>query len=255
MIENIQKLSVEDNNERFEQLCKILDESDIGYFIQEIIMDKRLARNIIIRVGAGNPRLAVGAHHDSVEGSTGANDNMSGVVILIKLAKELLLSPPSYPLDIIFFDHEETGALGSRAYAEEYKDETLAMINLDICGFGDSIIIGPDHHSRSGILGEAIGKLDCSKHIFHILKMLPPGDDRIFENAGIPNISVGIVENKDVRPMSTLFDENKDVSKDKYPSIIETMHNGPRDSVEIIDPEALDKVLNFTKDIVLLFSL
>ncbi len=80
---------------------------------------------------------------------------------------------------------------------------------------------------------------------FQILTKLPSGDDDVFEERGIPNISVCILEKRDVQPMSVLFSGQKEVSKDDFPSIIETMHNGSRDTVDVVTQEALEKVFRF----------
>ncbi len=65
----------------------------------------------------GAPILVLGAHYDSVAGTPGADDNGSGVVALLELARRLS-GPPPGPLEVrcVWFDAEEPGLIGSGAF-------------------------------------------------------------------------------------------------------------------------------------------
>ena len=68
--------------------------------------------------GASAPPILVGAHFDSVMGSPGANDNASGVAVVLAVARYLKDTPcRSAPVIVVFFDQEEVGLLGARAFA------------------------------------------------------------------------------------------------------------------------------------------
>jgi Zn-dependent M28 family amino/carboxypeptidase len=64
--------------------------------------------------GSGAPTLVIGAHLDSVQGSPGADDNASGVAVVLEVARLLgaLATPP--PVTLMVFDMEELGLIGSR---------------------------------------------------------------------------------------------------------------------------------------------
>lgn len=63
--------------------------------------------------------IVVGAHFDTVTNSPGANDNASGVAVVLALARYLQDTPcRTAPITIVFFDQEELGLFGSRAYAQ-----------------------------------------------------------------------------------------------------------------------------------------
>ena len=63
--------------------------------------------------------ILVAAHYDTVEASPGADDNASGVAVVLEIAR--LLGSRSTPetLQLAFFDKEEAGLLGSRAYVAQ----------------------------------------------------------------------------------------------------------------------------------------
>ena len=85
--------------------------------------------------------ILIGAHYDAVPGSPGADDNATGVAVLLELAKEFATKPLNYPVRIVAFDMEEYGLLGSEQYAEDLKQrgESLRlMISLEMLGYCDS---------------------------------------------------------------------------------------------------------------------
>ncbi|HUQ04645.1 MAG TPA: M20/M25/M40 family metallo-hydrolase [Kofleriaceae bacterium] len=62
--------------------------------------------------------LVVGAHFDTVTGSPGANDNATGVAIVLAAARALAAqSCRDTNVAFVFFDQEEIGLVGSQAYA------------------------------------------------------------------------------------------------------------------------------------------
>lgn len=77
------------------------------------------------------PRLTVGAHYDAWAG--GAHDNGSGVALLVALAARLAQEPPRCGVRCVFFDAEELGMLGSRAYvAQADLTGTRLFLNLEM---------------------------------------------------------------------------------------------------------------------------
>ncbi|MGE0546681.1 MAG: M28 family metallopeptidase [Kofleriaceae bacterium] len=65
-----------------------------------------------------NPAIIVGAHFDTVANSPGANDNASGVAVVLAVARYAQDAPcRAAPVTIVLFDEEELGLLGSRAYS------------------------------------------------------------------------------------------------------------------------------------------
>ena len=96
--------------------------------------------------------IVVGAHYDHVgmggEGSlapgvkevhNGADDNASGSVALLEVARRLAARPEKLPRRIVFiaFTAEELGLIGSAKYCEKPLfplDQTIAMFNMDMVG-------------------------------------------------------------------------------------------------------------------------
>jgi Zn-dependent M28 family amino/carboxypeptidase len=72
----------------------------------------------------GERRLVLaGAHLDSVRGAYGANDDASGAAALLEATKVFSQVPTKADLRFIWFDGEERGLLGSKAYVAQHRDE------------------------------------------------------------------------------------------------------------------------------------
>ena len=67
--------------------------------------------------------IVLGAHFDSVKGCPGANDNASGIVLIYSVVKQLQqLSYRNKNVILVFFDQEEQGLIGSKAFADYIKE-------------------------------------------------------------------------------------------------------------------------------------
>jgi Zn-dependent M28 family amino/carboxypeptidase len=100
--------------------------------------------NIDARVGPATSRyFVVGAHYDTVPSTPGANDNASGVAVLLEIAR--LLAELSGTLNVRFvaFVNEEppwfqTDLMGSLVYAARARargDDIIGMISLETMGY------------------------------------------------------------------------------------------------------------------------
>ncbi|SLM47524.1 Peptidase M28 [Nitrospira japonica] len=65
--------------------------------------------------------LLIGAHYDTVVGSPGADDNASGLVVLLELADALRKVQLPRPVWLAAFNLEEEGLLGSKTFADELR--------------------------------------------------------------------------------------------------------------------------------------
>jgi Zn-dependent M28 family amino/carboxypeptidase len=97
--------------------------------------------NLILRLPGLRPDLApllVGAHYDGPPQSPGADDNATGLAVLLELARRFRAATPRRPTWLVAFDQEETGLVGSRALARELRDQGQAlhlMVSLEMLGF------------------------------------------------------------------------------------------------------------------------
>ena len=84
------------------------------------------------------PALLIGAHYDTVTGSPGADDNASGLVVLLEVASQLCAQSLTRPVWLVAFCLEEQDRLGSQAFASRLKAEDRELagaIILECVGF------------------------------------------------------------------------------------------------------------------------
>jgi Zn-dependent M28 family amino/carboxypeptidase len=100
-------------------------------------------RNIVGRSSAqhGASLIILGAHFDSVPGTPGADDNASGVAVLLEAAR--LLSRARLRSEVLFcaFNLEELNMIGSSYFAKKLKSAGAkldAMVSLEMVGYTDS---------------------------------------------------------------------------------------------------------------------
>jgi len=94
------RLGLEGSTHRFEALGQTYDN----------VIGTKLAAN-----GAAAP-LILAAHYDTVSGSPGADDNASGLAVLLEVARRLKQRTLTRPVQFVAFCLEEEDLLGSRAY-------------------------------------------------------------------------------------------------------------------------------------------
>ena len=89
------------------------------------------------------PIVLIGAHYDSVIGSPGADDNASGVAVLLEVARALVRAPLAARLRLVAFTCEEppyfyNDEMGSRVYAKMARargDRIQDMVSLETLGY------------------------------------------------------------------------------------------------------------------------
>ncbi|MHC5596710.1 MAG: M28 family peptidase [Nostoc sp.] len=102
--------------------------------------------------------IIVGAHYDTVALSPGADDNASGVAVVLEVARLLGSRPTPRTLQLAFFDKEEAGLLGSQAFVSK----TARLQNL-----GGAIVMD--------MVGYACYSAGCQKYPAG-LPITPPSD-------------------------------------------------------------------------------
>lgn len=145
------------------------------------------------------PHVVVGGHLDTVEGSPGANDNATGVGVLVALAQELADEAGQLPVPVVLvaFGAEEYQPstprrhhLGSQAYADAHGHHVRAMVSVDMVGHGDVTCLchladHPDTLARRLVeVAEAHGLADG----FRVEARGDVSDHGAFAAAGVPAV-------------------------------------------------------------------
>lgn len=110
----------------------------LGGVFRNVVAVKSPPHSMSAMPGECPAPLLIGAHYDTVAGSPGADDNASGLVVLLEIATRLRSLALSRPVWLVGFCLEEQDRLGSQAFAARLKAEgrTLGdVIILECVGF------------------------------------------------------------------------------------------------------------------------
>jgi len=103
------------------------------------------ANVIAVKPGQSSKVVIVGAHYDSAPEGKGADDNASGVAVMLEAAKMLKDEQTPYTIKFVAFGAEEIGFLGLKYYVSQMSywdiNNTVAMINLDSLAVGDKMYV------------------------------------------------------------------------------------------------------------------
>lgn len=82
-----------------------------------------------------NEEFIIGAHYDTVS-NPGADDNASGVALVLEAARILAPYDSDYTIRFVAFSMEEVGLVGSEAYVDaHFMDNILGMISADMVAY------------------------------------------------------------------------------------------------------------------------
>jgi Zn-dependent M28 family amino/carboxypeptidase len=147
---------------------------------------------------------------------------------------------------------EEIGLAGSRHFASLVdKASVAAMVNVDIAGYGDTILSGAAPGAES--LRQSLARV-CAARNYACLAFssLPTSDDRSFQAAGIPAISLAVLPALEAHQIWLLLNGGKEsgLTPGFAPSILRTIHT-PEDTADKLTPQGMTLIYDTVVDLVL----
>jgi Zn-dependent M28 family amino/carboxypeptidase len=179
-----------------------------------------MGANVVARVPgkrAGGPVIVLSAHHDhlGIRGDSiynGADDDASGSVALLSLAERFMKAPLEHDVIFAWFEAEESGMLGSRAFVESPpvpQDMIAVNVNLDMVsrheGGGTLWVAGTAHYPQLKAIAEsAVAGAAIPVKLGHDSRGLRPSDDwtsasdhASFHRVKIPFLYLGVEDHPD----------------------------------------------------------
>ena len=183
-------------SESGEHLHKLLEQGPVEVEMTvDSITEDRLARNIVATKKRGaEPNLLVMAHLDSLPVGVGANDNASGVAIMLELAR--LLSGESRAESVVFvvLGASEYSSLGAQTYLnslpEDLRGRLGLAIELDSLGAGGPLLTGSPGNKADWAV--SLAQQIANAYSIPLERYSPgsDGDHFPFASAGIPTLIV-----------------------------------------------------------------
>jgi hypothetical protein len=199
------------------------------------------ARNVVgvlrgIKPEWADSSVVVGAHYDHLgvridTAYPGADDNASGVAVLIELARQMATSgKPSRTVIFVAFNGEESGLTGSKRYVASGGSwpaaKAIGMVNLDTVGrLGKGKILVLGSHTAGEWIHIVQGAGFVTNAPVEAVMSDPGGSDqKSFTDAGVPAVQLFTGPNSD--------------------------YHQPTDTADKIDADGLVKVAAVAREIV-----
>lgn len=202
--------------------------------------------NIIVSLGSGAKTLLLGAHYDRVNAGRGAVDNGAACAALIEIVAAVKGLPlQQLTLQVVFFDREENGLQGSRAFFAAGHRVDYAM-NVDIFAYGDSIFATRSH--EDGLLvrwlhlaGKEVGLpvRDVPRERY------PTSDHQTMINAKIETLGIALVDRADIDGILSMSGQ-----KPSQPPRILTIIHTPNDTLAEVRPEQMTRGITLLEQLI-----
>jgi hypothetical protein len=163
--------------------------------------DTRAGTNIIVTLpGRQAQAILIGAHYDRVSVGQGVVDNAASCAVLLELMTTFKASPLGRDtLTFVFFDREENGLLGSRAYFAASAERPAYAMNLDIFAYGNEVfataskpdgVLMREFRAAAGMVGITVRDAPVNRY--------PDSDHESMVAAGIETLGLAIVDTADI---------------------------------------------------------
>ncbi|HEY0660618.1 MAG TPA: M28 family metallopeptidase [Lysobacter sp.] len=202
--------------------------------------------NILADVAGADdaPLLLIGAHSDQVQEGEGATDNASGSATVLALAQRLKERPlANHRVAIAFWDLEEKGLLGAKAYVADGGAKPALYVNFDVFGWGDTIwMMTPD--TTSPLVQASEAAVTTAGLKLSAGEQYPPTDHLAFIRAGWPAVSYSLVGGDEIPLILEAYAGKKLATVPKVMQVIHTRH----DTLAQIDPNAATRGVDAVED-------
>lgn len=253
---------------RLDALKGLLDAHGLAYEVQTFAGGRPGAPaqgyNVVVTLGKGDKDILLSAHYDAVvlkDGTLvdGVVDNAASVVALVHAADALKGARLKHRLRIVFFDQEELGLLGAKAYAAGPDvGRVAAAINFDINAYGDTpFFADPGPTQPEAALSTAV-KAGCEAAGEACLAFVryPPSDHLAFRKAGAPATSFSYLPKDDADRLLAMMQEAGKASAPtpgEPPRILSVIHT-PADRMEEVQPATISRAARLAVETVKAFD-
>lgn len=212
-------------------------------------------RNVVVTIGKGGSDILLTAHWDAkvLKDGTLAGavvDNAASVVAIVQAARTLKTGRLKHRLRVIFFDQEELGLLGAKAYAAGPDGKRVAaVINFDVNGYGDTPFYADP---KDPALARAVRHAclaageDCLA-----FGAYPPSDHLVFGKLGIPETSFSYLPAREAHQLwlFTNAGPTAQLEADFKPKVLGLIHT-PNDNMDAVDPGTVERAGELAAELV-----
>ncbi|HET9680299.1 MAG TPA: M28 family peptidase [Gammaproteobacteria bacterium] len=223
----------EDSAARGDAIIKRLEALGLTVETRPFESEDYSGENIVAYVSgpANAPLILIGAHYDKVSVGAGATDNASGSAAVLELAKAFKITPlENYRVAVVFWDHEEVGLLGSKAWIAKGQEKPALYINFDVFGWGDTVwMMSPDNTTPLATSLASAVEVTAKRAGLNasIGKHYPPTDHRAFLAADWPAVSFSLVGGDEITKILAMYSGEEVKEPPKVMRVIHSASDQP----------------------------
>ncbi|MBX7249940.1 MAG: Zn-dependent exopeptidase M28 [Caulobacteraceae bacterium] len=258
----LQRMVQPDNARRLEALKAMLKEKGIAFTVADFPGSPDSqgvpGHNVVVTIGDGPRDLVLGAHYDAViqengKAVDGVVDNGASVVALVQAIEALQGYGPRHRVVVVFFDQEELGLLGSKAWlAQVDRSRIDAAVIFDVDAYGDSVIYGGMKSDTRGVVRGVVQGV-CTRKALDCIRFdnFPPSDDQSFAVAGIPVVSIGQQPAVDAHQLWLLMHKGRDsgLAQGVMPRVFTLIHT-PDDNMGAVEAPAVNRAFEMAFELI-----
>ncbi|WP_342315533.1 M28 family peptidase [Lysobacter sp. FW306-1B-D06B] len=229
-----------DNAARRGAIAARLDTLGLAWRKAPFEANGKTGENLIAQVGgpADAPLLLIGAHSDRVAVGHGATDNASGSASVLALAERFQRKPlRNHRVAIAFWDLEEEGLLGSKAFVADGTTKPALYVNFDVFGWGDTLWMMAPAQGQQALVDSSRAATQTLQLGFSPGEKYPPTDHLPFLRAGWPAVSYSLVGSEEITQVLDAYAGKKSHTPAKVMRVIHT----DQDVLGQVDAEAASR--------------
>lgn len=214
-----------ENAQRREAIATRLDTLGVSWRKAAFEASGKAGENLIAEVSgaADAPLLLIGAHSDRVAVGHGATDNASGSASVLALAERFQRQPlKHHRVAIAFWDLEEEGLLGSKAFVADGSTKPALYVNFDVFGWGDTLWMMAPGQAQATLVDSSRTATQALQLGFSPGEQYPPTDHLPFLRAGWPAVSYSLVGADEITQVLAAYAGKKPHTPAKVMRVIHT---------------------------------
>ncbi len=244
---------------REQALLTLFKKLRIPYHVHRYISEREEHRNYLFSLGKKEPCVLLTAHYDAFPDCPGANDDASGIAVLLALYQFLRKKKIKKNINFGIFDQEEKGCLGSYAFAEKNR-KFSTVISLELVGYGEVMGLWPitEETRRQPMYKQILETLKEKKIPYQTAGELPIfySDFTPFREKGIKDsFCITMIPKKEVQFIKKVIKKPSILQLQlqtgiALPSFFEHYHS-EKDTMNIIQESALRRVSDVLKETII----
>ena len=237
-----------DNNARRDAIVGELRASGVEPLVEPFGEGRGAGANVVVTLpGSGTKTIVVGAHLDRVNAGRGAVDNGAACAVLIQLVAAFTAAPlERSTLQVVFFDREEAGLLGSHAFFAGHRADYA--LNLDVFAYGNEIFATASHperllhrslHAASDATGMPLRSVPRASY--------PDSDHVTMMNAGIETLGLALIDSADIDGVLAIGGGR--LTLGKGPRILTIIHSR-NDTIAEVRPDQMTRGIALVEQLI-----